>query len=69
MITLDETLATAQDSASRHPLVEIISSPKVADIPFAGLDLSATSASETEPFALTLEQWNRRSYPYFRHTY
>ena len=40
-ITLDATLATAQDSQSRRPLIEIISSRRKDDIPFEGNALTA----------------------------
>lgn len=51
--TLNPTLAAAQDSATRRPLVEIISMSAAADIPFDGLTLAGTTASEHSPFALT----------------
>ncbi len=45
-LTLDSTLATAQDSQSRHPLMEIISSQNIADIPFAGSFLDSEIFNE-----------------------
>ena len=42
-LTLDPTLATAQDSQSRKPLVELISSGLVTDIPFDGVALTDTN--------------------------
>jgi len=52
-VVLDPTLAAAQDSISRRPLVEIISSSPVADIPFDGQKLTSESAAETAPNAIT----------------
>lgn len=51
-LTLDATLATAQDSISRMPLVEITSSPTVADIPFDGTFFTGESTNEFQPFII-----------------
>lgn len=53
------TFAMGADSAaipasSYAPLVEILSSPPVADIPFKGLTLSGSAAAESEPFVIAL---------------
>ena len=48
-LTLDATLATAQDSQSRHPLVEITSSQRNADIPFDGSFLTGETFNEFGP--------------------
>lgn len=45
-LTLDAALAAAQDSQSRKPLVEIISSQKIDDIPFDGSLLTAETFNE-----------------------
>lgn len=52
-LTLDPTLATAQDSASRHPLVEIISQNPAPDIPFVGNFLDALLVDEEKPNIIT----------------
>jgi hypothetical protein len=48
-LTLDATLATAQDSQSRHPLCEIISAQKGDDIPFDGTFLTPETFNEFSP--------------------
>lgn len=48
-ITLDATLAAAQDSPSRHPLVEIVSAQKGDDIPFDGTYLTPETFNEYSP--------------------
>ncbi|MFA6290234.1 MAG: sialidase family protein [Victivallales bacterium] len=48
-LTLDATLATAQNSQSRHPLVEIISSQRTEDIPFDGSFLTGETFNEYGP--------------------
>lgn len=45
-LALDATLAAAQDSPSRHPLVEIISAQKGDDIPFDGTYLTPETFNE-----------------------
>jgi len=45
-LTLDAALAAAQDSQSRKPLIEIISSQKIADIPFDGALLTSETFNE-----------------------
>ncbi len=52
-LTLSSTLATAQDSQSRRPLAEIISSPATADIPFIGQFLTSESTNEQKPNVIT----------------
>jgi len=52
-LSLDPTLAAAQDFVSRRPLVEIISSSPVADIPFDGQKLTSETFAETAPNAIT----------------
>ncbi len=51
-LTLDPTLAAAQDSQSRHPLIEIVSESAIADIPFDGSDLTADSSFEPKSNAI-----------------
>lgn len=51
-LTLDATLATAQNSASRHPLVEILSANAAPDIPFDGTTFTNSSENEFQPFIL-----------------
>lgn len=51
-LTLDATLATAQDSISRHPLVEIISAQRTADIPFDGQLLRDPAVYDRDPFVI-----------------
>lgn len=46
-LTLNPTLAAAQDSQSRHPILEIISSKMTEDIPFLGNRLTDSSSNET----------------------
>lgn len=53
-LTLDATLAIAQDSQSRHPLVEIISKEWAASIPMDGQYLDTTTNPEKYPNAITL---------------
>ena len=48
-IVLDTTLQSAQDGISHNPIVEIVSSPTVADIPFIGQNLQDTVIAETKP--------------------
>ena len=48
-LTLDPTLATAQNSQSRRPLVEILSQNPIADIPFDGNILTAETDPEQKP--------------------
>jgi hypothetical protein len=48
-VTLDAALAAAQENQSRRPLVEITSTPRVADIPFDGTRLTAESFEEYAP--------------------
>jgi hypothetical protein len=48
-LTLDATLAAAQDSRSRRPLVEIISSQITPDIPFDGTRLTSETFLEYSP--------------------
>jgi hypothetical protein len=48
-LTLDATLAAAQDSASRRPLVEIMSLQNGADIPFDGTLLTTETFLEYAP--------------------
>ena len=50
MITLTEAMQAAQDSQSRHPLVEIKSAPLTPDIPFDGVVFSPASTHELHPF-------------------
>ena len=52
-LSLDATLAAAQDNVSRRPLVEILSSSPAADIPFDGQKLTTESTAETAPNAIT----------------
>jgi hypothetical protein len=52
-LSLDATLAAAQDNVSRRPLVEILSSSPTADIPFDGQKLTTESTAETAPNAIT----------------
>lgn len=52
-LSLDATLAAAQDNISRRPLVEILSSSPAADIPFDGQMLTTESTAETAPNAIT----------------
>ncbi len=52
-LSLNPTLATAQNSQSRHPLVEILSQPMVADIPFDGQLLTSETTNEQKPNAIT----------------
>ncbi len=51
-LTLNATLATAQDSQSRRPLIEIISKNSVNDIPFDGQLLTAQTLNEQKPNAI-----------------
>ncbi len=53
-LTLDETLSAAQDSQSRHPLVEVISKEWAGAIPFDGSYLDTTTDNERYPSAITL---------------
>ena len=53
MLSLDPVLATAQNSLSRHPIVEIISSQLVDDIPFDGALLTAETTNEDKPNLIT----------------
>jgi len=46
-ITLDATLQTAQDGHSHRPIVELISSPAQAVIPFEGNSFNSESTSES----------------------
>jgi len=46
-ITLNATLKTAQDGISHRPIVELISSPAQAVIPFEGNDFNSDSTSES----------------------
>lgn len=48
-LTLDATLSAAQDSASRHPLVEVVSAQKGDDIPFDGTFLTPETFNEYSP--------------------
>lgn len=48
-LTLDPVLATAQDSQSRHPLVEIVSAQRGNDIPFDGSFLTSETFNEYAP--------------------
>lgn len=48
-LTLDATLAAAQDSESRHPLVEIMSLQTGEDIPFDGTFLTTETFREYAP--------------------
>lgn len=48
-ISLNATLNTAQESASRHPIVEIKSHPQVSDIPFLGQLLTDNTINEKHP--------------------
>jgi hypothetical protein len=47
--TLDATLAAAQDSASRRPLLEIMSASFVPEIPFDGQLLTSETTNEQKP--------------------
>jgi hypothetical protein len=46
-------LEAAQDSQSRHPLIEIISQPSIADIPFNGQFLTTEIIDEQKPNVIT----------------
>lgn len=46
-------LEAAQDSQSRHPLVEILSQPTIPDIPFDGQALTSETTNEKSPNAIT----------------
>lgn len=48
-LVLDGTLQTAQDGNLHNPIIEIISEPTVADIPFTGRILQETTTNETKP--------------------
>ena len=48
-LTLDSTLAIAQDSQSRNPLVEIISDQWTGSIPFDGQFLTSETTDEQKP--------------------
>lgn len=48
-LILDATLAAAQESASRHPLVEILSLQAGEDIPFDGTFLTTATYDESAP--------------------
>jgi hypothetical protein len=52
--TLDATLAAAQDSQTRHPLLEIKSSSMAPEIPFLGQDLTTESLNEEKPVSVAL---------------
>jgi hypothetical protein len=45
--TLDATLAAAQDSIDRRPIVKITSAPVIGDIPFAGIPQAPLPAAPT----------------------
>lgn len=51
-LTLSAELAAAQESASRHPLVDITSFQRTADIPFDGQLLHTVSRNEREPVTI-----------------
>jgi hypothetical protein len=51
-LTLDSNLATAQNSTSRRPLVEILSNKAYPDIPFYGQRFSASDNDDRFPSAL-----------------
>src|SRR3972149_3682387 len=53
MLTLDPTLAAAQNAISRRPLVEIISESPIPDIPFVGNLLTGESTDESGTVAET----------------
>lgn len=48
-LVLDGTLQTAQNEDFHKPIIELISTSTVADIPFDGQILQETSANETKP--------------------
>lgn len=52
-LSLNASLAAAQDDVSRRPLVEILSSSPAADIPFDGQKLTTESTAENAPNAIT----------------
>jgi len=51
-LTLDATLASSQELLSRHPIVEIISSQFIDDIPFDGSFLTSETRDEKRPNAI-----------------
>jgi hypothetical protein len=48
-LTLSPTLQAAQDGQSHNPIIEILSSEGVPDIPFAGQRLTSSTANERNP--------------------
>src|SRR5512139_1121909 len=48
-LTLNPTLATAQDSQSRHPILEIMTGKIGEDIPLTGQRVTAEAVDETNP--------------------
>lgn len=52
-LSLNGTLSGSQDQISRHPLIEIISQPSVADIPFDGQFLTSEITNEQKPNSIT----------------
>lgn len=52
-LALGGVLGPAQDNQSRHPLIEIISSQSIADIPFDGQYLTSELTDESKPGVIT----------------
>lgn len=52
-LSLDATLATAQDSANRKPICSIMSSSRADEIPFAGHNLTSEITDQREPAIIT----------------
>jgi hypothetical protein len=53
-LTLDPTLASAQESQARHPIVSLTSVSSVAEIPFLGKFLDTVGTAEQKPNVITL---------------
>ncbi len=52
-LVLSDALRDAQDSQSRHPIVEVLSKPTVPDIPFDGQFLDIEEEDEKRPNTIT----------------
>lgn len=52
-LSLDATLATAQDNASRRPICSIMSSSRADEIPFAGHNLTSQITDQRGPAIIT----------------